>query len=69
MLDVIIILGILLSIRNDLLKPSKPGHFTKDLFLASSGKHAMIFFNMLLNLVKLVSFENRDMFQLKNIAT
>lgn len=57
-----------IEFRNDLLKPAKPGHFTKDLFLAN-GKHAMIFFNMLLNLVKLVSFETRDMFQLKNIAT
>ncbi len=50
-----------------MLKPPKSGHFTKDLF--KNGKQASVFFNSLLNLVKFVSYESRDLFQLKNLAT
>lgn len=50
-----------------MLKPPKPGHFEKSLF--KNGKHASVFFNTLLNLVKFISHEGRDLFQLKNVAT
>ena len=43
-----------------MLKPPKLGHFSKDLF--KTGKHASIFFNTLLNLVKFISHEGRDLF-------